>query len=96
MLIPLLLLLPSDATAGQGWYLLRPPWTKFPTATETGQVDSTEPLSQWGQESAFETAQECERERNTAKAKAFATVKASQEKSSLEAVILAKLVASRG
>jgi hypothetical protein len=72
--------LPANALAGQGWYLLTPPWSKWPTETETGRVDSSAPLSQWGQDGAFETAQECERERNAAKVKSVATLQGYPDK----------------
>lgn len=66
--------LPANALAGQGWYLLMPPWSQSPAETEAGRVNSSAPLSQRGQDGAFETAQKCERERNAAKTKSVMTL----------------------
>ena len=72
------LLLPAASLAGQGWYLITPPVSEYPTESTNGQVDGSAPLAKWGQSAAFDTAQECERERNAKTTKAWDTLKGLQ------------------
>jgi hypothetical protein len=73
-----LLILPSDAMAGQGWYLIDPPIRRLPTATEAGELNADAPLSRWMQHGAFDAAQECERERKANETAAWAFLKDSK------------------
>lgn len=75
----LALLLPTSAMAGQGWYLLTPPQRLSPIETKVGDVDVAAPVYKWKQEQAFDTAQECERERIAARVKAATALRGFQQ-----------------
>ena len=79
-LVVLALLLPASALAGQGWYLITPPISQVPTESTTGEVDNSAALSKWNQSGAFDTAQECERERTVMKTKAIEDLKLFQQR----------------
>jgi hypothetical protein len=54
--------------AGDGWYLLIPPRSEYNERADylSGiKILDNKPLSQWGQEGAYDSASECESERST-------------------------------
>src|ERR1035437_2675975 len=63
LLISLLLGMLSPSLAADGWYLLVPPKSKYNKNAEylSGyKISATTPLSQWGQQGAYDSASECE------------------------------------
>ena len=53
----------SSAEAGQGWYLMLPPRSEYNVNADFLQgykIRSSEPLSRWGQQGAYNSAAECE------------------------------------
>jgi len=63
VLVAAVVLLASVAEAGQGWYLMVPPTSDYDDRADYlkgFKVLSSRPLSQWGQEGAYDSAAECE------------------------------------
>ena len=57
-----------SASAASGWYLLVPPSSDFNESAEYLQgykILDTKPLSQWGQQGAYDSASECEAVKNS-------------------------------
>jgi hypothetical protein len=62
-----LLLLTVPAWAADGWYLLIPPRSEYNEGAgflSGHKILDTKPLSQWGQQGAYDSASECEATRN--------------------------------
>ncbi len=71
-----LALLSTGAVAGQGWYLVAPPWDRIPTDIDdprkwpitswsevVAKLLKRVPYSEWATYRAFDTAEDCEKER---------------------------------
>ena len=90
----LTLLLPASASAGQGWYFIVPPLDQYPTATESGRIDSSAALPRWGQVGAFDTAQGCERERRAKEAEGWAALREVQQQDKSDMLVRLRIVTS--
>jgi hypothetical protein len=67
-LLVVLLLLAATSWAASGWYLLIPPRSEYNERAEylgAYKILDSKPLSQWGQQGAYDSASECEAVRNT-------------------------------
>ncbi|MHB8483202.1 MAG: hypothetical protein ACYDBV_10815 [Nitrospiria bacterium] len=53
----------TPSWAGQGWYMMRPPFESF----ESENKNKVYPLYKWNQVKAFDSAKECEGEREKLK-----------------------------
>jgi hypothetical protein len=67
-LVAVLSLVTAASWAAGGWYLLIPPRSEYNERAEflSGyKILDSKPLSQWGQEGAYDSASECEAARNS-------------------------------
>lgn len=90
LILPLALAI--EATAGSGWYLLRPPVT---SSTETGpyHVGYDKPLSKWSQQGAYDSAAECEAARSNGEREAKKVAERDSKGGPLTATFVAALQA---
>jgi len=89
IVLAIVLLLPASASAGQGWYLLEPPFRT--------NVDRAAPLHMWNHVNSFDTAKDCQvslMERGTRAAQDSRDPSQQFRRAAIEAAVEGRCVAS--
>ncbi len=90
----LTLLLPASASAGQGWYFIVPPLDQYPTATESGRIDSSAALPRWGQSEPLIPLRSVSAERRAKEAEGWAALREVQQQDKSDMLVKLRIVTS--